>query len=98
MALPITAPLAISAIKALIRYRYRIDTILALGMVEESLPFRLPRPPADHMAHLEDMLRFFQTDQGRIALAINNLDQVFEEIKIADETDFQISRQISPGT
>jgi len=69
MALPITAPLAISAIKALIRYRYRVDTILALSTVEEGLPFRLPKPPTDHMAHLSDMLRFFESDQGRIILS-----------------------------
>ena len=87
MALPITAPLAMSAIKALIRFRYRVDTILALSIADEGLPFRLPRPPADHEAHLPDMLRFFKTDQGRIALALNDLDQTFEEIKTAYETD-----------
>ena len=38
MALPITAPLAISAIKALIRYRYRVDTILDPSRFLTELP------------------------------------------------------------
>lgn len=47
MALPITAPLAISAIKALIRYRYRVDTILAFihlidGGVADNIGLRGP--------------------------------------------------------
>jgi hypothetical protein len=95
MALPITAPLAISAIKALIRYRYRVDTILALSTVEEGLPFRLPKPPTDHMAHLSDMLRFFESDQGRIILALNDLTRTFKEIKTAVKTDSAIPGEIS---
>ncbi len=95
MALPITAPLAISAIKALIRYRYRVDTILALSTVEEGLPFRLPKPPTDHMAHLTDMLGFFESDQGRIILALNDLTRTFKEIKTAVKTDSAIPGEIS---
>ena len=40
MALALTVPLAISAIKALIRYRQRVDSILAINTVEEG--FRYP--------------------------------------------------------
>jgi hypothetical protein len=95
MILPITAPLVISGIKALIRYRYRVDTILALSTVEEGLPFRLPKPPTDHKAHFTDMLRFFETDRGRVILALNDLDQTFKEIKTAVKTDSAIPGEIS---
>jgi hypothetical protein len=90
MALPITTPLVISAIKALIRYRHRVDSILALSNAKEGLPFRLPKPPIDHQAHFADMLRFFETDQGQIMLALNDLTQTFKEVKAADETDSTI--------
>ncbi len=69
MVLPITAPLAISAIKALIRYRYRVDTILALSTAEEGLPFRLPKPPnTNHRAPL------LKKDAGRDSIRIKRED------------------------
>jgi hypothetical protein len=94
MALPITAPLAISAIRALIRYRDRVDTILALSTAEEGLPFRLPKPPIDHQAHFADMLRFFETEQGQIMLALNDLTQTFKAVKTADEEDSAIPGEV----
>jgi hypothetical protein len=87
MALPLTVPLVISAIRALIRYRHRVDTILAMHTLEEGLPFRLPRPPTDHMAHFNDMLRFFETENGCIALALNDLSDDFNAVKKAHQTD-----------
>lgn len=95
MALPITAPLVISGIKALIRYRYRVDTIMALSTIEEGLPFRLPRPPINHKEHRADMLRFFETDQGQIMLALNNLTQAFKEVQNAVKTDAPMPDELS---
>jgi hypothetical protein len=87
MAFPLTVPLAISAIKALIRYRHRVDTILAVHTLQEGLPFRLPRPPVNHEAHFGDMLRFFETDNGRIALALHDLGDDYTAVKQAHQVD-----------
>jgi hypothetical protein len=58
--------------------------------VEEGLPFRLPRPPTDHDVYFNDMLRFFETENGRIALALNDLTADFNKVKSADQTDSAI--------
>ena len=89
MPLPISVPLALSAIKALLRFRHRVDTILALNEAATGLPFRLPPGPVDDRAHIRDMLAFFEdTESGKIALALNDLQDAFNRVKsaIADGT------------
>ena len=45
MPLPIATPVAISAIKALLRFRNQVDTILSLNEASAGLPFALPPAP-----------------------------------------------------
>lgn len=84
MALPAAAiPIALSAIRALLRYRHRVDEVLSLSEVTEGLPFRLPPAPADPWPHEKDMLAFFQTGQGKVLLEVNNLKDGFHAVLTA---------------
>ncbi len=81
MAFPIAIPVAISAIKALIKFRGRLDTILSLNATTTGLPFALPPLPADDALFLNDMLRFFgTTDQGKMVLHLRGLEQEFKNV------------------
>ena len=65
MPLPIAIPLAISAIKALLRFRDQVDTILSLNEATTGLPFALPPPPTDNAPYLPAMRSFFQAGDGQ---------------------------------
>jgi len=81
MMLPAAAiPMALSAIKALLRYRERVDEVLSLSAATEGLPFRLPPAPNDPWPHENSMLAFFQTDHGKVILEVNNLTGEFQTV------------------
>jgi hypothetical protein len=80
MALPISLPVIISAITALVRFRDRIDTILALNEATAGLPFALPPPPKNNAPFLKAMLQYFNTDQGKMALHLHGLESDFNMV------------------
>ena len=82
MALPISTPVAISAISALLRYRARVDSILALKEATADLPFALPPAPQSTDAHLNDMFEFFDTEHGVLLLELRNLREDFVAVKL----------------
>jgi hypothetical protein len=73
-------PLAISAIKALLKFRGQVDVILSLKEATTGLPFALPPAPTDDAPHLEQMLAFFRTEQGKSILAIKGLQDDFAKV------------------
>ena len=77
MPLPISVPLAMSAIQALLRFREQVDTILSLNEAAAALPFALPAVPTDDAPHLQDMLGFFKADQGQMILNLRGLEGDF---------------------
>ncbi len=85
MPLPISVPLAMSAIQALLRFREQVDTILSLNEAAAPLPFALPAAPTDDAPHLQDMLDFFKADQGQMILSLRGLEDDFALV-LADPT------------
>jgi hypothetical protein len=80
MALPVALPVAISAIKALVRFRDRIDTILSLNETTTGLPFALPPAPKHNAPFLKAMLTYCKTDQGKMALHLHGLEAAYEKV------------------
>jgi hypothetical protein len=86
VALPLAAPLVLSAVRAVIRYRGRVDQILSLNAVADALPFRLPPAPADSTLYEDAMYAFFETDHGKSVLALRTRTQDFADLlKARDE-------------
>jgi hypothetical protein len=81
MSLPLSIPIAMSAIQALIRFRGRLDTILSLNETGKGLPFALPQAPQRHGPHIDPMIEFFRGDLGKSILAIRGLAKEWEIIK-----------------
>jgi hypothetical protein len=86
MPFPIAIPLAISAIKALIKFRGQVDVILSLKEASAALPFALPEAPPDNVTHRKEMLAFFQTPQGQSILEIKGEHESFANV-LANPTD-----------
>jgi len=77
----LAADLAVVTLKALLRYRERVDEILALNEVQRGLPFRLPPAPADVAPHFAPMLDYFErSETGRAALVLQGLGDDFEAV------------------
>jgi len=72
-------PLALSAIRALMRYRDRVDRVLSLSTAAEGLPFALPPIPQDMKPFREEMRAFFRTGEGLTILVVHNLERGFGE-------------------
>jgi len=81
MSLSIGIPAALSAVKALLKYRVRVDEILALKEATESIPFALPPAPFDFMAQKDAMFAFFKSEEGRTILELRALADDFEKLK-----------------
>ena len=82
MPIPFSPLLLISACNSLITYRSRVDNLLALREVTQSLPFELPGLNAvDYADKLEEMLHYFETSQGRGILELHGLCADFESFK-----------------
>jgi hypothetical protein len=85
MSLAVGIPIAISAIQALLKYRGRVDQILALKEASESLPFSLPPAPIDFLEHQDKLFEFFESEQGVLVLELHGRANEFEQFK-ADPT------------
>jgi hypothetical protein len=81
MSLAVGIPIAISAIQALLKYRGRVDQILALKEASESLPFSLPPAPFDFNEHKDELFEFFENDQGALVLELHGRVADFERFK-----------------
>ena len=79
MPVAITPSLVISVVFDLIRYRDRVETILAVREAGEGLPFLLPPAPADEAPHLEEMIAFFATPPGQAILILQGLGQAYDQ-------------------
>lgn len=79
MPIPLTVPLVLSAIRAVMRCRGRVDQVLSLSTAAEGLPFRLPPVPDDPAPFRDPMRNFFRgTDQGKSLLALHGLTDRFK--------------------
>lgn len=79
MPVAITPSLVISVVFDLIRYRDRVETILAVREAGVGLPFLLPPAPADEEPHLEEMIAFFATPPGQAILILHGLGQAYDQ-------------------
>lgn len=70
MSLAVAIPVAISAIQALLKYRGKVDEILALKEASQEIPFHLPPAPVNFKEQRKDVLKFFASDEGRLALEL----------------------------
>ncbi len=74
-------PTAISAIQALLKYRDRVDQILAVKEASAELPFTLPPAPFQYIAVKESLFTFFHSDKGRLALELSNRTEDFKQFE-----------------
>ncbi len=81
MSLAVGIPVAISAIQALLKYRERVDQILALKEASEEIPFLLPPAPFDFLAHRDELFEFFESEQGGLVLELHGRSSDFEKFK-----------------
>lgn len=79
----VALPIILSAVRALIRYRGRVDDILSTSKATEGLPFRLPPAPRDPKPHYEDMLTFFKSDVGYSIVVVNGFDADLKSVEDA---------------
>ncbi len=70
-------PVAISAVLALIRYRVRVDQILAVKKTSDALPFTLPPLPKVNFEHTSAMAEYFRSQQGQLLLDSANMTGTF---------------------
>lgn len=80
MPFSLSLPVAISAIRSLIKFRDRVDTILSLNKATDPLPFLLPATPTDHGPHLQAMLAFFRSNAGSEVLILRGLETVWSKV------------------
>ena len=71
MSLAVGVPTTILAVQALLKFRGRVDQILALREASEDVPFRLPPAPFDFQAQREALFSFFDSDEGRLVLELH---------------------------
>ena len=95
LVVPITA--AISAIQALLKYRARVDEILALGEATKALPFRLPPVPFDFDEIEDDLLGFFASDQGKLVLEFQERVDDYETFAAAprSQPNFKLRQEFA---
>lgn len=73
-------PVALSAIRALVRFRDRVDDILALNTAASALPFALPPAPPAAKDHWPAMKEFFATDAGKLLVELRGLQEVLATV------------------
>lgn len=81
MSLAVGIPVAISALKALLKYRARVDEILALKEATEAIPFSLPPAPFDFMSQRDAMFAFFHSEPGRLVLELRAQTDSFAKLE-----------------
>ncbi len=64
MRLAVGVPSTILAVQALLKFRGRVDQILALREASEDIPFRLPPAPFDFQAQREALFSFLAAMRG----------------------------------
>jgi hypothetical protein len=72
-------PLMLSALRAVMRYRDRVDRVLSLSTAAQGLPFTLPPVPQDMKPYREQMRSFFRTGEGLTILVVHGLDEGFRK-------------------
>jgi hypothetical protein len=78
MPLPVAlVPVAISAVRSLLKLRVRVDNILSVKEISASLPFSLPPLPQVDFNDTDDMIAYFKTDTGILALEVADQTQAF---------------------
>ena len=75
----ILIPVAISAVRSLIRYRVRVDQILAVKKTSDALPFTLPPLPKVNFEHTSAMTEYFKSEQGQLLLDAANMSGTFAD-------------------
>src|SRR5581483_5105983 len=88
MPLDIAMPVAISAVKALLRFRDQVDSILSLSEATTGLPFALPPAPPQTAPFQKDMLAFFQSPQGSLILQLKGQQALLTQV-LQDPTAVQ---------
>jgi hypothetical protein len=79
MALPLAlVPVAISAVRGLIKYRSKLDRIFLDKEATVGLPFLVPPPPPNMAIHIAPMKAYFQTDDGGKLLELTGMTALFE--------------------
>ena len=82
MPLPVVLiPVAISAVRSLIRYRVRVDQILAVKKTSDALPFTLPPLPKVNFEHTSIMADYFRSEQGQLLLDAANMSGAFADFE-----------------
>ncbi len=76
-------PVAISAVRSLIRYRVRVDQILAVKKTSDALPFTLPPLPKVNFEHTSAMAEYFKSEQGQLLLDAANMSGAFADFESA---------------
>ncbi len=76
-------PVAISAVRSLIRYRVRVDQILAVKKTSDALPFTLPPLPKVNFEHTSAMAEYFKSEQGQPLLDAANMSGAFADFESA---------------
>lgn len=94
MSLAVLTPIAISAIQALIKYRERVDQILALKEASAGLPFSLPPPPFDYTDIRDKLFTFFMSPQGALVLELRNEMEEFKQFKASPESLDNFARRV----
>jgi hypothetical protein len=74
-------PAAISAVQALIKFRGRVDQILALKEASEAIPFSLPPAPFDFTSQQGALFRYFDSDAGRLVIEVHGRREAYQELK-----------------
>lgn len=106
MPLPVFAiPLALSAIKALLKYRRRIDEILSAQETTAELPFLLPPAPVDDKPYWNVIAQYFEPKEGALKndaaqalLLVKNLQTDYEkfanDVKSGKPPDYEVRKKL----
>ena len=70
-------PLAVSAVRGLLRYRGQLDRVFVAKEAAADLPFVLPPAPDDVHQHIDEMKRFFAGGAGEAMLTLAGMGQTF---------------------
>ncbi|MDX1431189.1 MAG: hypothetical protein R3286_01950, partial [Gammaproteobacteria bacterium] len=85
-------PLAMSAIRGLLRYHEQLDRVLMTREAAADLPFVLPPAPDALHRHVDDMKRDFATDEGAALLELGGLAETFA--RFPDVTDAELEELV----
>lgn len=85
MALPLALiPVALSAVRALLKYRRQLDRIFVDRETTAGLPFMIPPPPTAIGQHVPGMQMYFATQAGQDMLVLTGMKPIFDKPSKAD--------------